>query len=641
MAKDMTRLGLFVFFDPQGIVDDYVLHLLEALRPHFTKLVVISNGELGGTAQSRLNRYADSLFTRENRGLDAAAYKAGLVSFCGWEEAERYDEVVLINDTFYGPIHSFTDMFAEMSDRELDFWGISAGYHAMDGWHQVKYGYVPDHIQTFFVAFRKNMVCSAAFHEYWERYDDSANDFISVVSQNEVVLTRHFQDLGFRWEIYADTQRYRSDYHSENFNLYHYLPHTMMRDMGFPILKRKVLNVDLPLQLAMQDLESGAEAMAYVSKETDYDTGMIWDNALRLYNVRDLYDTLHLNYVLPSVPVSLPENRRIALVYRVGNPFFARQLCSHAIQHCAAVDVYMIPEDPQAAQLLRQETDGVAGITVLEGSGQKTEMGTFALCCGELARQYDYLGFVHDALNTERASTTIAQSKVYGYLQNAANDPAYLSQVIQCFEKEPRLGVLGVPFPHHDYGFGTYADSWQDSFETVQSLSGKLKLNCNIKKEKPPFMTVSAFWCRTAAIRALWNKSWSAGDFACNPVTDVCKTHRALTRLLPYCAQSAGYYSGIVMHTNYASMRLTGQQSMLSRVTQTLQTGLGIVPGRYRDYLDQLERIHYKDKETPMSIDLSELTFSMILRLWLERKAPHWLTRRALQLARFGKNRKK
>lgn len=638
MNKDMTRLGLFVFFDSQGIVDDYVIYLLKHLRPNFSKLVIISNGQLGEAARIRLTTYADSLFIRDNQGLDAAAYKAALVSFCGWDEVEKYDEIVLFNDTFYGPVHSFVDMFEEMSSRDLDFWGMSAGYHSLDDWNRVKYGYIPDHIQTFFIAFRKHMVCTDAFHDYWNNYDDTINDFASVVTQNEVVLTRHFQDLGFHWEIYADTQRYCSRYHSENFNIYHYLPYTMMRDMHFPILKRKVLNVDLSKHLCMQDLESASDALAYIQNETNYDTDMIWDNLLRIYNIADLYRTLHLNYVLPSDQVPLPQGKHIALVYRIGNPLFVEHFCRHANAICKSVDVYMIAETHEVTKILLQYSREMPALTVLEGSGQKTEMGTFVLRCKELAEQYDYLGFIHDVDNPDHSPVTIAESTVYGYLQNIANDPAYLSQVINCFEQNPKLGVLGIPFPVHDYGFSNYGDMWGSCFDTVTKLSQYLHLNSNIVKEKPPFMIIGAFWCRTVAIRNIWNRKWDVNDFAVNPVTYSCKTNNALIRLLPYIAQSARYYSGIVMHTNYASMRLTGQQHMLSQLTETIYTQLGVVPGRYRDYLEQLGRIHYKDSNIPLSIDLSELGIGRIIRIFLERKTPQWITKRMFRLYRFLKN---
>ena len=153
-------------------------------------------------------------------------------------------------------------------------------------------------------------------------------------------------------------------------------------------------------------------------------------------------------------------------------------------------------------------------------------------------------------------------------------------------------------------------------------------------------MIVGAFWCRTSAIRSIWNKNWTPKDFVLNPVTCSCKTNDALVRLLPYAAQSELYYSGIVMHTNYASMRLTGQQHMLSRLTETLHDQLGIVPGRYMDYANQLSRIHYKDKDKPLTIDMSELRIASIIRIYLEQKAPQWVPKRILRLFRLLKNHK-
>lgn len=638
MSDKLSRLGIFVFFDPQGIVDEYVVYLLRSLRPHFSRMIVVSNSALEQTAQARLLQHADDLFLRENQGLDAAAYKAGLVTYCGWDEAAKYDEVVLINDTFFGPIGSFDPMFSEMAKRDVDFWGMSAGYHSPDGWDRVKYHYIPDHIQTFFVAFRKNMVCSEAFRSYWENYDDTMNDFISVVSQHEVVMTKYFQDRGFRWDIYADTQRYRFPYHSENFNLYHFHPHTMIRDMKFPVLKKKTLNIDIPAQLRMQDLEASADALEYIHKETDYDTKLIWDNVLRLYNVTDLYHSLHLNYVLPSVQRPIPESRKVALVYRILNPFFAEQFCVHAKANCRSADVYLIPESEDIKAIIGRHIQDSDPIRLLPPSRQKTPMGSFVLCCREFIQQYDYIGFVHDAVTLDHDPVTVAESQVYGFLQNTANDPAYLSQILGCFEDNPRLGVLGTPFPIHHYGFGNYGNEWGGCFENVRALSSELGLKCNLAEDKRPFMVTSAFWCRSAAVRCLWNKEWNTGHFLLNPVTNSCKTNEVLSRILPYLAQSEGYYSALVMHTSYASARLTGQQYMLDEIISTTRRQLGCRSPRFKGYLEQLQSIRPGDPCTPMTIDLSRFGTGAVFQMLLERKAPHWFTRKMYQFYQFIKN---
>lgn len=631
MAKKLSRLGIFVFFDPQGVVDTYVTHLLGALRPHFEKLVVISNTDLDATGTEALGTWADVLHFRANRGLDAAAYKEGLIRVCGWEELGKYDEVVLINDTFYGPIPSFDKMFADMAELDLDFWGMAAGYPSVDGWNKVKYGYIPSHIQTFFVAFRQNMVRSQAFRSYWEQYDETLSDFESVVTQHEVIMTKHFEDLGFRWGICADTEKYASESLTENFNIYYHHPYKMMKDMDFPVLKRKVL-AGVPELLYMADLEEPAQAMAYIQNHSDYDTGMIWENLLRLYNVADIYHGLHLNYVLPSVPVAVPEKKRAALVFHAANPFFAQELCDSAAKLADTVDVYLLPEQGVTVPEDLPET-----VKILPPTGQDTEMGGFVLGCRELAGRYDYLGFVHDVGNPTRAPMTAPESAVWGYLKNIAGDSAYVSQILDRFASEPHLGVLGAPFPvHHDY-FKSYGNRWQGSYNRVRELAETLDLRCKLSEKSQPIMTDGAFWCRTAALETLWKECWTADRFRRNSLTNRSPENEALKRILPYAAQSEGYYSGVVMHTEYASMRLTTQQYMLDGITDATRQGLGFESASYSGYLRHLQAFGTDAQGSPVMVDASKFGFTSLIRIWLYRTMPRWLFDAVANVYRFAK----
>lgn len=631
MAKKLSRLGIFVFFDPQGVVDAYVTYLLGALRPHFEKLVVISNTDLDATGKEALGTWADVLHFRANRGLDAAAYKEGLIQVCGWEELGKYDEVVLINDTFYGPIPSFDKMFADMEIRDLDFWGMAAGYPSVDGWNKVRYGYIPSHIQTFFVAFRQNMVRSQAFRNYWEQYDETLSDFESVVTQHEVVMTKHFEDLGFRWGICAVTEKYASESRTENFNIYYHHPYKMLKDMDFPVIKRKVL-AGVPEQLYMADLEEPAQALAYIQNQTDYDAGMIWENLLRLYNVADLYHGLHLNYVLPSVTVPMPEKKRAALVFHMANPFFTEEVCSSAVALADVLDVYLLPE-----QGVTVPEDLPEAVKILPSTGQDTEMGGFVLGCRELAGRYDYLGFVHDVRNPERAPLTAPESTVWGYLKNIAGDPAYVSQILARFEAEPHLGILGAPFPvHHDH-FRNYGDRWQGSFDGTRELAERLELRCKLSEKIQPILVTGAFWCRTAALEVLWKESWTADRFRRNSLTDRNPENEVLKRFLPYVAQSGGFYSGVVMHTEYASMRVTAQQYMLDGITEATRRGLGCESASYSGYLRHLQAFGTDEQGSPVMIDASRFGMTSLIRIWLRRKAPRWLFEAVANVFRFVK----
>ena len=100
---------------------------------------------------------------RPNEGYDITAYKKGLFRY-GYEKLLEYDEAFICNDTLFGPIHPFSEMFDAMAGRDLDFWGITAFHEVpFDPFGTVKYGYLPQHIQSFFQVFRKDFMKTADF----------------------------------------------------------------------------------------------------------------------------------------------------------------------------------------------------------------------------------------------------------------------------------------------------------------------------------------------------------------------------------------------------------------------------------------------------------------------------------------------
>ncbi len=640
MVNPKTRLGIFVFFDPQGIVDGYEVELLKSFRRNLTKLVIVSNCEVCPEGIETLKANCDELYFRENQGLDAAAFQAGMTTFCGWDQVCSYDELVLINDTFFGPIHSFDEMFREMDSRDLDFWGMSAGYRQEDGWGMSKYGYIPDHIQTFFVAFRQNMVKSQEFQDYWNGYDSAGKtSFKEVVAGHEMIMTRHFQDLGFKWDIYADSECYRSDYENENFNIYFFRSYEMMRDMKFPVFKKKVLSSDMAELLFMNDCEEAARAMDYIQNQTDYDENLIWDNVLRVYNVVDLYRSMHLNYVLPSIPAEGAALNQAALVFHVTQPFFAETFAARAQMLSQKLDVYLIPEGEKVQEIVKKTLPWDTQVKLLEPTGQTTPMGAFVLRCRELAEQYAYLGFVHDEANPNHYPMTVAQSTVDGYLQNTARDADYISQVLSCFQKQPRLGVLGTAFPLHHYGFSNYIDAWNGFFPAVKHTAETWKLRCQLSDKKQPIMNTGTFWCRTAALRELWNQSFTAGDFRLDGISLESKQDQVLRRILPYAAQSAGYFSGITMHTEYASMRITDQELMLHELVSTAEKQLGITRGTYIDFRDELRLFGTDAPDGRVTVNLSDMSVLFLAKYILFRYLPRQVRIRIRQLGAALKRR--
>jgi hypothetical protein len=180
----VTRLAVMAHYDPRGEVAPHVRRQVTALAESVDDLVVVSTAELTGSARAWLERHGRVL-PRANYGYDFFSYKTGLESV----ELRRYDEVVVCNDTYVGPLVDYPTIFASMADRPVDFWGLTASRR------------VHPHVQSFFLAFRPWLVQSQAFARFWHGMSP-VSDRATVISQYEVGLTRALSDGGFTWAAY-------------------------------------------------------------------------------------------------------------------------------------------------------------------------------------------------------------------------------------------------------------------------------------------------------------------------------------------------------------------------------------------------------------------------------------------------------
>ena len=92
----MKRLALYVFWEKDGIVRDYVTYYLNGLKEVAQDIVVIVNGKLTANGRQKLEAQGIDILVRENYGLDFAAWKAAF-EYLGWDKVHSYDELILCN----------------------------------------------------------------------------------------------------------------------------------------------------------------------------------------------------------------------------------------------------------------------------------------------------------------------------------------------------------------------------------------------------------------------------------------------------------------------------------------------------------------------------------------------------------------
>ncbi|MEE3453177.1 rhamnan synthesis F family protein [Dialister sp.] len=433
----MKRICIYVTYDSKQKVADYIGYFLYALRQSVTTLVVVCNYTEIFFGEENLS-CADQVFFRKNIGFDAGAYKDVFCNLLGWEEIDQYEELLLINDSFYGPFSDLNEYFTQAENTEGDFWGaIEHGELASDD----QGNFIPRHLQSFFLAIRQPMLSSHEFHEYWESLP-YFNRFGDVVKGFELDFTEHFSKLGYRHFSMANTAANDSE-NGHNYPQYIYLSHELITRRNFPFLKRQQLMYH-KLKAATQ--ENDIRALQYIDQNTDYDSNLIWSDLIAHHDLNTIYRSLCLNYIISENKgcdfVNLSDSCIILLAkYQNAVDDVFRYL--NSLQD--SIHLYVLADTPLIAETYQKA--GYSRVLSIQDSAWICENKIIEISSG-----YQYVCMLMDNdLSSEYVPSYDGKSLFYSRFENLlGNGPDYIERITKSFEDHKYIGVLFYPMP--DFG---------------------------------------------------------------------------------------------------------------------------------------------------------------------------------------------
>ena len=291
------RLAIYMTYNNEGIIDDYIVYMIEALKKVCQDIIVVSNNLLPERQKNKLSE-ASRIYERDNKGYDAGAYSEVIMKLYANKELEEYDELLLLNDSVFGPFYDLNDMFKEMDNRSpaVDFWGITRRVCSdFDGGDTI----YPEHIQSYCYIFRKRLLHSNDFIEYWEGIIDKITDFRSAITNYEFQLTRHFSELGYTWDSYCRCKEFISENPNNNLSPYHYESYELIKNEKCPFLKRKLFTGDF-IENKYANASDLKRAFNYIKDNTSYNVDMIWEYILREYDMFQIIKSMQLFEVIES-----------------------------------------------------------------------------------------------------------------------------------------------------------------------------------------------------------------------------------------------------------------------------------------------------------------------------------------------------
>lgn len=549
----VKRLALYIFYDREGFVSDYVKYYVKALKEVTDRIVFIVNGKILPEGRREIEDLGPEIFNRENKGLDFGAWKETILSL-GFDEILKYDELVLCNCSSYGPVYPLSGVFKEMESRKCDFWGITK--HPATGTEIISgnpASAIVEHIQSYFVVFKRRVVESNGFQKWWNELEPTSNYSIEV-GLHENRFTQYLYGCGFSYDTYVDCDRYFK--RNCPYNTTFACADELLASDRDPFIKRKLFVNEANVWTETGEGFAPILTMQAL-KRTSYPVEYIYRDLLRCQKLSSIKDGMALNWIHQKADHY--SKHRLALVCYAYYGDLAERMSSYLLNMPEGSDLYLISSKEEVldaykkvlAEKKAQEVFGKINFLLKPNRGR--DVSSLLVTFAPYVKNYEAFCFVHDK-KSKQIPYTLSQDFMRRCLECCLESKEYVKDLVEeLFDGSSRTGVMMPPVPYFSLYITLGAEVFEGTVDWLRKLFDMLKLKVPFDdKVIAPFGTM--FWARTDALSDLFAYKWDYGDFPEEPMPIDHTISHALERVFCYCAQNRGYFSKWAMPEDFAAL---------------------------------------------------------------------------------------
>jgi SAM-dependent methyltransferase len=253
----MKRLVCYAHFDVNGEVKPFVKHALNTMQSHCAATIFVSNSPVMENDKTELLLVCSQVLINSNSGYDFYMWKLALEK----ADLSLYDEVILMNSSVYGPVSDMSPVFADMKVLECDFWGITECFQTQP------------HIQSYFLVFRRRVIESQAFRDFWDGVLPYVNK-TQVILSYEIGLTQWLLESGFKPGVFCSFEKLGNYCQTtgkrlrkkDNTSVKHALE---LLNIGSPFIKRDaVRNLKVDIAQVLQYLQQQSYPAELINEQT-------------------------------------------------------------------------------------------------------------------------------------------------------------------------------------------------------------------------------------------------------------------------------------------------------------------------------------------------------------------------------------
>lgn len=542
----MRRLGIFVFYEKDGIVDRFVEYFLKEFIRIIDELFIICNGELNCEGKKIFKSFTSNLILRNNEDYDFGAIRDILLNYLDKKYLCTFDELVLCNSTFFGPLYPLDNVFKEMQNKDIDFWGLT---------RHGKTANLPAHLQSYFLVIRNQLLRTDDFYFYWKSRKTHLTTVEEVIDNFEGTFTNYFSKKGYKWEAYSVAKEFESE-GQPNFNHYINIPYILATEHKMPVIKIKtLLNKDI-VGMSNEDIPL---LFQYIKENTFYDLDLILQYLIRTTDISILKNMLSLDYVLSEKEDVDHSNFSLAVFVNAHNDYFLKRCLEHLSQVTAPV--YLAVDNNLDSAYLKKYFNLKNNYKVIHIDNNRGAFDTLKYLAKEYFCNYEYFCFLSEDISlTHKYEKKLSETSK---IENILGGQRYLQNVCNLFRENQRLGFLFSPNLPYLSEYGVNYQNWMKNRTFIRDLSIHFKLDIEIDAGAKSFSDINAFWGRTSLINCLFLEEFK---------TDILNSSKELDsiigKLLIYLGKREGYYSGSLYNKTYLPNYIENMSNIVLNMQQ-------------------------------------------------------------------------
>lgn len=565
--RSPKRIAIYVIYDKDGILDGYRKYYLQELRKVVDCIVGVVSGTLTPESRKELEELTDDFFVRENVGLLAYSWIDG-IAHIGWDELYKYDELLMLNDSFFGPFYPLSDMMDAAEKSDADFYGAMKNFeeksYTQIAGRPMKHGHFRGSICYFYII-KERLLHSPEFKKYWSSKPKVKEDWDTYFF-SEISFFDYVKDAGFKIDSYQGDRL--KGYFFDN------LSHNMdklVENEKIPFARIRPFCTDIKDQSFLVSYgKDPRQTLNYVDQHTAYDVNLIWDFILRTKNITDIYNQLQLEYVIPknSLERSFHYDKKIAVILHIYYEDQVEIIADYCKNFVENTDFYITTTTKNVYSKIQEAFDVrklnyECKIRPNVGVAMSTLWITYADVV--IDGEYEYICYFHDKKSPYSTFAVQGEQFAVRLYQNLFGTEYVVKNIINLFENNPRLGILGAPMVYNGEYFMAATRGQAGNYSNMCKLIELLDLRVDKNFDKIPASAYGdMFWFRPAALKKAIGHRFTYDDFDVKYQQDFTILH-AIERCYGYMAQDSGYYYADVINTDDARSDLINYQYMLQQ----------------------------------------------------------------------------